>query len=422
MPLDLTRIKSVLGIRVIDRRWCIPFTFYRDGAQVGQAELYRLQEPHAGGVGSTIGYIHESRLVTYPGARTETLEKVRLKGWDHSVLIKPYEALRSAGQTWKAIEILVSDANQGVLSIEGLWEMIAADTEQGEQSAGNPTGGGQLQTRAKLFDQTRSVSRLVLLDKERETFERKPTQFAGLPDLSDRSWNRVAASSDIPVQLLVGEAPAGLNATGDVTLRWFFSGVSQEQTQVDEPRLLKILRILFAADDAPELKAVESDNGGETPDPFDALGLVWLPLWAPTAQELATIRLQRAQEAALWITNQVFRPEEIAMSLPEDWIPFDRELRQQILEDDHETLMAQQVAKEKAANEAAIAGSVAAKDLAENPPEPDPAGAAPGTKPGKAAARDKPGAPPPNDSNDTSRETTGKISKKPPAKKKGPAK
>jgi hypothetical protein len=262
----------------------------------------------------------------------------------------------------------------------------------------------------------------VLLDKERETFERKPTQFAGLPDLSDRSWNRVAASSDIPVQLLVGEAPAGLNATGDVTLRWFFSGVSQEQTQVDEPRLLKILRILFAADDAPELKAVESDNGGETPDPFDALGLVWLPLWAPTAQELATIRLQRAQEAALWITNQVFRPEEIAMSLPEDWIPFDRELRQQILEDDHETLMAQQVAKEKAANEAAIAGSVAAKDLAENPPEPDPAGAAPGTKPGKAAARDKPGAPPPNDSNDTSRETTGKISKKPPAKKKGPAK
>lgn len=368
-PLDTERIRTVLGLRTIDRRWLIPQTFYLDGPKIGDPELYRVQEPHPGGVPATLGYLHESRLVVYPGARTETLEKIRMRGWDHSVLLKVHEALRSSGQVWKACEILMSDANQGVLSINGLYEMIMSQQNQQEPSAQDPTGGGLLQKRARIFDQTRSVSRSILLDKDRETFERKPTTFTGVADMSDRAWKRVAAAARVPVTILMGESPAGLNATGDMDLRWFFAQVDKEREQIDAPRLLRLMRILLAAKDAPKLPKT-----GEASDPIDSLGIAWLPLWAPSAKELSEIRLARAQEAQLWIANQVFTTEEIALSIPEDWIgmsPEMRELREEMLAEDAQTLVAQRQQAEIAKTNAQLAGSEAAEEAIRNPPPPD---------------------------------------------------
>ena len=107
-PLDPESIKTVLGLRVIDRRWCIPYHYYQDGPRTGQPDLYRIQEPHPGGTGATLGYVHESRVIRFPGERTETIQKIKRLGWDMSVLVKPFEALRQAGETWKAIELLVT--------------------------------------------------------------------------------------------------------------------------------------------------------------------------------------------------------------------------------------------------------------------------------------------------------------------------
>jgi phage-related protein (TIGR01555 family) len=392
-PLVPKNIRSVLGLRVVDCRWLIPETFYQDGPGVGDPETYRLQEPHPGGTGSTLGIIHESRLVIFPGERTETLEKIRRRGWDLSVLVKPYEALRSSGETWKAIELLVVDANQGVYSVEELWEKVGGDAAQSDPSESDPTGGGSFLKRVQIMDRVKSVFRAIVLDKDRESYTRQTQTFTGLPEISDRAWRRVAAASRIPVPILQGENPAGLNATGTLQLQWFYAKTDQGRTQIVEPRLLRVIKILLSAQDAPAINVDETDSDAdavEDVDPLDKIGLVWLPLWAPTASELADIQLKMAQEAQIYIAQQVLLPEEVAMSLPEGRWKFDRDIRKASLEEDAATMLRQKNEAKIAQGEAAIAGSKAAKETAENPPDPNaqPAGAPP-------APGAKPGAPPP---------------------------
>lgn len=376
-PIDLERIRTVLGIRVIDRRWLTPADYYDDGPKLGKVSIWRVTQPTAGGKGQVIGYIHETRLVTFPGARTDALEKIRLLSWDQSVLLKPYAALRAAGQVWAAIDALIADANQAVMSVDGLYEMIATDPDTVEPNAANPTGGSLLLKRAGLMDQMRSAGRMIVLDKDRETFERKMTSFAGLPELSEAQWTRVSADAEIPVAILTGQSPAGLNATGDTTFQRFFAVADSNRVQIDEPRILQVLRILLSAQDAPELIAESAQNTSTTgkkttADPIDDIGIVWLPLWAPTAAELSKIRLERAQEAKIWVVDiQGLLPEEAILSVPKEWWTFDREMREQVLEDDAENLVKQRAEQQLAPPPAPIApGAIDPKPNATDPKAP----------------------------------------------------
>lgn len=390
-PLDLSKIRTVLGLRVIDRRWLIPETWYYTGPNAGYPELFRVVQPTQGGSLLTIGRIHESRLVRFPGVRTEWQEKLRLMMWDNSCFVKVYDALRSSGNTWKAIEVLVTDANQGVFKIQHLFDLVTSDPTQGDDAANFASSpSGKLLKRIAFMDRTRSAGRAIVLDKDLEDFERKPTSFAGLPDLSDRAWQRISAASEIPISRLIGQAPAGLNATGDAETEMFYAKVSSNQCQLVEPRLRQLLRILFAAQDAPKLtKRIDtsptaiSQKARKLPapkpkedaadyvarvsaqiaqygmvsanqpqlilpsqraliddDPTEDLVITWLPLWAPSATELADIQLKKAQAAGLLITNQCLLPEEAMLSFDENsgW-KFDREAREQILEDNAEELL-----------------------------------------------------------------------------------
>lgn len=399
-PLDVNKIKSVLGVRVIDRRWLIPQTYYLDAPgnqrftepRVGDPELYLVQEPHPGGVGTSIGYIHESRLITFPGDPTESLLKIRLKGWDASCLLRVYEALRQAGETWKAIELLVVDGNQGVYKVSKLWDKIAGDVTQGVATTSDPTGGGTFLKRVQIMDRVKSVFRAIVLDKDDEDYERQTMSYSGLPDLSDKAWLRVSAAARIPVSVLTGGMQQGLNNQGDLPLTRWYNECESNRRQIDEPRILRLLRVLLSAQDAPEINFdasdvpvqsvpnarddAEEEGASTTPDAeagdaLDKLELVWEPLWAPTAAELADIRLKRQQEAQIMITTQQILPEEAVLSLPPDWWnAVDRNLRRQSLEEDREALLTQRNAAKLAQGEATIAQANQAKEIAENPPDP----------------------------------------------------
>lgn len=309
-PLDLSKIRSVNKLVTVDKRFLQPYQYYTDGPKAGEPELYALSVPSQGGVLQRVGFIHESRLVIWPGDMTETYAKVRRANWDYSVLQKPYEALKSSGNTWKAIEILTSDANQAVYKIKDFWRMIAMDPVQGQdsQTGGGPSGG--LLNRIRFMDLVRSVSKAIVLDADGEDFERTTTTFTGLADLSDRAWNRVAAAADMPVTILTGQSPAGLQATGASDLRWWYGKVSSEQRQTYEPRVKRLLQIVLSAQDA---------GVNMTPEEFKALTLEWCPLWAPTAAELSAMKLQFVQAGQILIQEQGITPEELVLSMPPEW-------------------------------------------------------------------------------------------------------
>jgi phage-related protein (TIGR01555 family) len=283
------KAKKIAFMRFFDRRYLNPFTWYKSGPKVGLPETYMLYA--MSGTGAQVGVIHESRLVLFPGARTEAEKKRELNGWDLSVLQVAYEALLSEGGVWKSIELLVSDANQAVFKINKLWAMMSTPK------------GAELKTRIQLMDLMRSVSRAILLDKETEDFERKATVFTGLPDLADRGKQRVASAAEIPVTVLTGEAPAGLNATGDSDLRWMFARIGAYRQQEIEPRILRVLEVIFSQEGSPI---------GE--NELDELAIRWPSLWSPTEKERAEIYNLRATANCNQVREQIVLPEEVAVS------------------------------------------------------------------------------------------------------------
>jgi hypothetical protein len=250
--------------------------------------MYDMQNPEGG---KTVARMHASRLILFPGALTEDRLKQALNGWDLSVLQRPYNALRSDGSTWKSIENLVSQASTGVLSIQGLYAMISGGAKEA------------LTQRLEAMMVNRGVTRDVVLDKEREEFKRVDTgTFAGLEGISMQGLKRVAAAAEIPVTVLLGEAPAGLNATGDSDLRWFFMRVDAYRQLTLAKPYLRLVQVLLASDGSPARTE------------WDKATLKWPELWTPSAIERADIYAKTAAADVAYIEHQVALPEEIALS------------------------------------------------------------------------------------------------------------
>ncbi len=277
---------SITFLRGVDRRH---LTAVSDSMQLdarGRPKFYMLTKPEGG---TPIATLHRSRLVFFPGATTEPQTRLTLGHWDYSVLQRVFNALRSGGNMWKSAELLMSEASIGILQIQDLWASVAGKQKE------------VLATRLAQFNLNRAISKAMVLDKDREEFKRESVTFAGLADLTDRAMKRIASAAEIPVTVLMGEAPAGLNATGDSDLRWFLMRVNAYRMQVIAPRVLQIVRTLLAAKDSP-VKA-----------PKD-LALRWPALWTPSAKEQSEIYLTTSTGDGNYMDRGVLLSEEVALS------------------------------------------------------------------------------------------------------------
>jgi uncharacterized protein len=277
---------SIDFLRTIDKRFLYPVQNPDTLDRQGLPTMYQVRTSQ----GKVIGEVHASRLVLYPGEMTDDLTRQVLGHWDLSVLQRPYNALRSDGTVWKAAEYLMTEASMGVLKIKNLTSLVAA----GQKAL--------LTARLAILNMGKSFAKSMTLDKDTEEYSRETIAFAGIPDLTDRALKRVASAAEIPVSVLIGEAPAGLNATGDNDLRWFLMQVQAYRMHVVQKRALRIVRALLAQQGSPVREAAPK------------VGIMWPELWTPSASENADIFLKYSQGDVNYTTAQIALPEEIALS------------------------------------------------------------------------------------------------------------
>lgn len=318
-PLQEDRIQSLKFMHVVDRRYLIPESFFDDPIEdefFGEAEIYRLV-PRRGG---NAVRIHRSRLILFGGAHTSDEERDRLGGWDYSIIDVVYAELRAFWSVWKSAEHLMSDASQAVFKLQGLMAMIA---------------GGQkdiLQQRLEIVDMSRSVARAVMLDAENESFERQPSSFTDAALMLDKFMLRLSSVSDIPVTILMGQSPAGMNATGDSDFQHFYDNIKSAQENDLRPELERAIRLIFLAQDGP--------TGGEEPEDWT---LTFESLWQLNPVEQATAEKTRAETDKIYLDSGVVLPEEIALSRfrKDGWSPetnIDRDVREVVLKAELEDL------------------------------------------------------------------------------------
>ena len=291
-PLDESQLRRVLWLADIDRRDLYPLTWESDfdSPRFGQPVLYSLTR--MGGTRSQTLTVHHTRLVRFEGPTPTRRRRLTLNGWGDSVLQRCYQEVMQLRGAFAASGELVQQASQGVLKMRGLMDMMASDNDD------------LVKRRLWLMDQSRSVARSILLDADGEDFSRVDAgSLSGVADIMDRMVNMVASVSKIPVTVLMGQAPAGLNATGDSDIRNWYDALASEREHVLRARLDRIVRLVLISREGPT-RGVEPEGWR-----------VVLPsLWQPTPVEEAEIRAKQATIDTAYITAQVLTPEEVAVS------------------------------------------------------------------------------------------------------------
>ncbi len=305
LPLNEEGIKTLKWLTVLTPRELVPVQWYSNPAapKYGEPEIWRIQR-EADASGSTApgkrkvsaldrgAEVHESRLLIFQGIKTSRLQ-VRANvtpGFGDSVLVRCNRVLTDFELSWSSASILLQDFAPSVFKIKGLADLIAADENQ------------VVINRALAIEMSRSTARAVMIDSEEE-YERQTTPITGLDSMLEKFCVRLAAAADMPVTLLMGQAPAGLNATGASDVRFFYDRVKARQKTQLLPRLKRLLKLMMLAKDGP-LKGKEPENWT----------IVFNPLWQLTELEQAELRLKQAQVDKIEIDASVTTPEEVAAS------------------------------------------------------------------------------------------------------------
>jgi phage-related protein (TIGR01555 family) len=293
-PLDPESVEDVVLLEDWDKQALSPATYY----PTGSVETWYYSPPAGPGpdMRERIA-IHESRLFRFTGPMTTNTERQRNQGWDNSCLQAPYNVIRSFDNMWGSIEDMWADASQRVFKLQGFAEGIMESTGDGEKD---------VFTRLQFTDLMSSMRRAIFLDagtKEEpaESFEVvERTAFGTLSDMTDRQANRLAAAADMPLTVLFGVSPNGMDATGESDLILWFNTVDEYRRTVLTPVLTKIIRLLAH---------VEKDS-----DP-DSWVIEWPELQRPKPLDVSTAENMRVRTAVELVNVGAVEPEELSLSL-----------------------------------------------------------------------------------------------------------
>jgi len=291
-PLDENAVRSFRFLQVFEPRELRPQRWYGDPLRpnFGKPELVEVV-PIAGYDGTAItSQIHESRLIFFPGIRVTKRTYRENNGWGDSVLNRVYAVLQRFNSSFDGSSTLLAEFAIPILKLKGLAEILSANDRT------------IVQNRAQALDLARSVARTLIIDSE-EDYSRSTTQVAGMSDLLDKWMERLAAAAGMPISLLFGRQPGGLNSTGQTDLEIWFSIISSFQTQQLQPRLERLLRVLFRAKDGP--------TGGVEPEYWS---IKWLPLQQLGEVADADRRLKVAQTDQIYYSMGALTPDEIRKS------------------------------------------------------------------------------------------------------------
>lgn len=298
-PLDLANLRSVRFVVDVDRRDLTPQTWVSDplSPRYGQPETYQLVQQ--GGTSTRTSILHASRLVRFDGAEVTKRRRIQLQGWGDSVLQRVYAELQQLRGSHAAVAALLHEASQGVFKIKDLMDMIGSDKED------------LLKRRLEIMDMARSVARSILVDAEGESFERTEVgTLSGVVEVMDRFVNLLAGVSEIPVTVLMGQAPAGLNATGESDIRSWYDAVAAEREAMLRPRLEHLVRLVLLAKDGP--------TGGVEPESWK---VTFPPLYQMTDAQKAEVRNKQADTDTKYIDKGVLTSAEVRASRfkPDGW-------------------------------------------------------------------------------------------------------
>lgn len=228
-PINENRLNKVYGIKVYTATEVYPFSYNTDESSenYGEVEKYTINDQKTG----ACFQVHTSRLLIFDGLDTIGRIRAMRNGWGGMVYdnIKN-ELVRYDRANSLSISIL-SRLSQGVLKIDGLRETVST------------FGSKKMTEYLNYTDMMRSVMNSILLDGS-DSFELKNMSLSGYKDIIEQQEIALSAVAQIPITILFGRSPAGMNSTGDADLETYYSLVKRIQTNDIQKNLESCIKII----------------------------------------------------------------------------------------------------------------------------------------------------------------------------------
>jgi phage-related protein (TIGR01555 family) len=226
--------------------------------------------------------VHASRLLTFVAREVPDLLKpaYAFGGLSLSQMAKPYV------DNWLRTRQSVSDLLHS-FSVQGV------KTDLGTLLAGG--GAESMLKRAQLFNDARDNRGLMLLDKDTEEFFNVSVPLSSLDKLQAQAQEHMSAVTGIPLIILLGITPSGLNASSEGELHAFFNWVHAQQERVFRPNLTRLLQIIQLS----LFGVIDAD-----------IDFAFEPLHSIDETAQAAIRKSDAETDAIYIDKGVISPHE----------------------------------------------------------------------------------------------------------------
>ena len=274
---------ALKALRSVEPIWTYPATYNSDNPLL--STYYKPESWFV--MGNTV---HASRLLTFVGREVPDIIKpaYNFGGMSLTQMAMPYV------NNWIRTRTSVGDLVHN-FSVMQLATNLAALM--------NENDGDGLINRAQLFNATRDNRGLMLTDKDTETLANVSVPLSTLDKLQAQAQEQIASVSSIPLVVLLGTTPAGLNASTDGEIRAFYDWIKACQERLFTANLAKVLEIIQL-----------SEFGEIDPD----IGFRFEPLWQLDDVALATVRKTDADTDAVYVGIGVLDPGEVRERIATD--------------------------------------------------------------------------------------------------------
>lgn len=227
--LDYNNLKRIYGVKVYDATEVFPRTINMDYSSYdfGSIITYNVIDSRTG----KNFIVHSSRLIVFDGM--ETVDRVRSQrnGWGGMVLDECEAEIERYNQASKLSISILSRISQGVLKIKNLMGAINAGKED------------KIKKYVSEMDALRSVMNSLIIDSE-DDFDLKNMTLTGYKDIIEQQQIAVSAVAKIPVTILFGRSPAGMNSTGESDMETYYAMLKRIQNTFLIKGFDKILKII----------------------------------------------------------------------------------------------------------------------------------------------------------------------------------
>jgi phage-related protein (TIGR01555 family) len=287
-PLNPERVKAggLKYVTLLQRRHLSPFELETDPASPN------FDMPRAWRLGSIMAHggleIHPSRLVMFRGAELpDRALAYHHVGWGDPVLQGVLDAVRNMDATAANVASLVFEAKVDTVGIPDFMARMAQ---------GGPDYEASIIRRFALAERGKGINGTLIHDKD-EVIGQKQATFSALPDVMDRFMQIASGAADIPMTRLMGQSPAGMNATGDSDMRNYYDRVSAMQSLELEPEMALLDECL-----------IRSALGSRP----EEVHFNWASLWQISEAERATIGKTQADTIKTLVDTALIPEEALA--------------------------------------------------------------------------------------------------------------